>query len=344
MLFDTKPKEKLGDFFNYKEELGMFVTYLTDASTRMVVINGLRRTGKSSLLRVGIKKAGVKAVLIDARELTSLSRKSFEFKLAEELKSVKGLPAKLLGKLESIDVGVKLSFKSDESLWEILKTLNPVIAIDEAQMLNGTGVDTFLAAVYDNTKCKIILTGSEIGVLDTLVGKDEPKAPLFGRTYSEIRMHPLPREKSAEFLALGFRECDKVIPEDVLNKALDRLDGIVGWLAMFGSLSISTKFDVALETAVDKGASLAYSELGSFLDMRPSAKRRYLSLLKILAEKDSSWADLKRALQVELKEEISDPQFSNYLNSLVSYGFLVTKEGVYSIPDPLLRQALRTIR
>jgi len=342
MLFDLKPKEEMKDFFNYKEELDSFVRYLTDKSTRMIIIRGLRRTGKSSLLRVGLRKAKLRFVLIDVRELTSLTRRSFESKLIEELRTIKGLPASLMERIEGIDTGLRISLRHDESVWEILKRINPVIAVDEVQMLRGTGVEAFFAAVYDNTKCKIVLTGSEIGVLEDFLGKDNPKAPLFGRVYAEIKMHSLTTDKAKQFLTLGFKEIDKTIQETTANKALEELDGIVGWLAMFGNLSISLDQETALKRAVVNGAKLAYSEVESFLGSRLSAKKRYLALLRILAERNMGWGELKRALQIELKELLSDPQFTNYLNSLMDYGFITysDSEKVYSIPDPLLRKAL----
>lgn len=340
MLFDLKPKEEMRDFFNYREELNSFADCLADKNTRMVIIRGLRRTGKSSLLRVGLKTARVRFALIDVRELTSLSRRSFESKLFEELKSIRGLPASLLERIESVEAGVRISFKNEESAWKILKRLNPVIAVDEAQMLKGTGVESFFAALYDNTNCKFVLTGSEVGVLDAFIGKDNPKAPLFGRVYTEIRTHPLAPEKSKEFLALGFREGRRSIPEDVMDNALKELGGIAGWLAMFGNLALLSDPDAALKKTIANGARLAYSELGTFLDMRPAAKKRYLALLRVLAEKDMKWGELKRALQIELREVISDPQFSNYLNSLRDYGFVSHAADFYSIPDPLLRRAL----
>jgi hypothetical protein len=340
MLFDLKPKEEIKDFFNYREELNSFASYLTDKNRRMVVIRGLRRSGKSSLLRVGLRKARVRFVLIDVRELTSLSRRSFESKLLEELKSTRGLPASLLERIDSVEAGLRISLKKEESAWKILKKLNPVIAVDEVQMLKGTGVESFFAALYDNTNCKIVLTGSEVGVLDAFVGKDNPKAPLFGRVYSEIKMHPLVPEKSEEFLALGFKEAGRSVPEEAIDNALKELDGIVGWLAMFGNLALSLDSDAALKKSIANGAKLAYSELETFLNMRLAAKKRYLALLRILAEKDMKWGDLKRALQIELKEMVSDPQFSNYLNSLKDYGFILHVNDFYSIPDPLLRRAL----
>jgi len=343
MLFDLQPKENIKDFFNYRKELDLFVKYLTDKSTRMIVIRGLRRVGKSSLLRVGLHKAKAKFVLVDARKLTSFTRRSFESELLEELKSISGLPDSLIKRIEAIDVGVRISFKSEESVWKILKKLNPIIAVDEVQMLSGSGVEAFLAAVYDNTKCKIVLTGSEVGVLENFLGKDNPKAPLFGRVYNEIKMDPLTREKSKEFLTCGFKEIGRSIDGAIIDKTLEELDGVVGWLTMFGNLSISLDFDTALNKTITDGAKLAYSELESFLASRLPAKKRYLTLLRILAEKDMKWGELKRALQIELMERISDPQFTNYLNSLNNFGFIIHSGDVYSIPDPLLRKALRML-
>lgn len=341
MLFDLKPKEMIKDFFNYKEELDLFVRGLTDKSTRMIVIRGLRRTGKSSLLRVGLHKSKVRHVLIDARELTTLSRKSFESKLLGELKSIKGIPASLLEKIESVEMGIKISIKNEETIWNTLKEVNPTIAVDEVQMLKGTGVEAFFAAAFDNTDCKIVLTGSEVGVLDAFVGKENPKAPLFGRVFSEIKMHVLSPQKSKEFLATGFKEAGKEISEEKMIEVRKELGGIVGWLTIFGNTSLSLDTEEALKKSVKKGSMLAYSELESFLDMRKPAKKRYLALLQLLAEREMRWVDLKRSLQIELKEGISDPQFSNYLNSLKDYGFVILLDSIYSIPDPLLRKALR---
>jgi len=341
MLFDLKPKEKIKDFFNYKEELGAFVGCLTNKSTRMVVIRGLRRTGKSSLLKVGLNKCGVKFVMVDARELSSPSRRSFESKLLAKLKAVKWLPAALLEKIESVDVGVRVSLRTDEGIWELLKALNPVIAVDEVQMLKGTGVEAFFAAVYDNTDCKIVLTGSEVGVLDAFVGKDNPKAALFGRGFVEIKMHPLEAERSREFLMAGFKEAGKSLPEDAIRKAVAELDGIVGWLAIFGNSALGSEPANALADSVTKGTLLAHSELQSFLGARRSAEKRYLTLLRLLAGGPMRWSVLKREMQAVLNERIADSQFSNYLKSLVAYGFVAVVGNIYEMPDPLLRRALR---
>jgi len=342
MLFDLKPKEKAKDFFNYKDELSTLIKYLRDSTTRIIVIRGLRRTGKSSLLRVALNKTGSKYILIDSRELSSLSRRAFESRLFEKLRGLRGISTKILERIESVEVGMRISVKSRENLWDLLKKIKPIIAIDEAQMLIGSGVDAFLAAAFDNTECKIVLTGSEVGVMESFLGKGNPKAPLFGRAYAEVKTYPLSYEKSKEFLRAGFKEAGKKINEEEIEEAVRQLDGIIGWLTLFGNLSLLTNPTQALKRAEEEGKSLAYSELQSFLEKRVQAKGRYLALLRVLAQKDASWSVLKRLVERELDEEISDAQFTDYLRGLMNYGFIVEKEKLYTIPDPLLKKALIT--
>lgn len=339
MLFDVTPKEKLSDFFDYRVELDELIQWIKDKQTKMIVIRGLRRTGKSSLVRVALSEAKVKNIFIDARELTAFSRKSFEARLLHELKGIKGLTSSLLERIESVEVGVRVSVKNEENIWDILRGLHPVIALDEAQTLRGTGVEAFLAAAYDNTKCKIILTGSEVGVLDSFIGNQDPKAPLFGRAYNEIKTRPLTSEKAIEFLQAGFRENRKTLPKEEAAKITQELDGIIGWLAMFGNYSLSRNTSNALKYTITIAKQLAYAEVENFLGARPSAKKRYLTLLNILAKKETQWSKLKQSIEAELDEKISDTQFSNYLNSLIEYGFITFNNNTYDIPDPMLKKA-----
>jgi AAA+ ATPase superfamily predicted ATPase len=341
MLFDLAPKEEPRDFFNYEPEQSALAKFLADQRARMAVITGLRRTGKSSLMRVALKKAGTRHVIVDARGLASLNRKNFESAVFSGLKKIGGIGSRLLERIERVEAGVTLSLRNQEDIWSLLGRTSPVIAVDEAQMLRGTRVDDFLAAVHDNTKCKIILTGSEIGVLESFVGKDNPAAPLFGRDYREIKMHPLAPEKAREFLLAGFTQEKKSLPETQLGKALASLDGIVGWLALYGNLEAAGEKS-ALDKAVDRGSRLAYSEFETFLGNRLAAKGRYVSLMRAISRTENGWAELKRTLQAELREEISDQQFSGYLESLNEHGFVLKgADGAYSVPDPLLKHALR---
>lgn len=340
MLFDVAPKETEKDFFNYEKELNSFVNTIKDERSKIVIIKGLRRTGKSSLLRVGLKLSAKPYILIDPRELTAISRKAFEAKFIDKLYAKKFLHEKILDRIKSIEYGVHIDLKAKEDIWDILKNKSIVIAVDEVQMLNGTGVDAFFAAIYDNTPCKIVFTGSEVGVLDRFIGKDNPRAPLFGRAYTEIMMTPLSEEKAMEFLKKGFMENGISIEESMLRMAVERLDGIIGWLTLFGYEALKKEPEDALDDVIQKGSKLAFSEFEGFLERRYQAKERYLAIVEGLSLRPMKWSEIKDFLFVKLKEKIADNQISNYLNNLVEYGFVTERKGYYTIPDPLLKTAI----
>ena len=48
MYFDPQPKTKKADLFGVEFTLQQLVQHLQDRSTRMIIIKGLRRTGKTS--------------------------------------------------------------------------------------------------------------------------------------------------------------------------------------------------------------------------------------------------------------------------------------------------------
>ncbi|MEM0313817.1 MAG: ATP-binding protein, partial [Candidatus Bathyarchaeia archaeon] len=79
-----------------------------------------------------------------------------------------------------------------------------------------------------------IFTGSMFGLLKTLL---EPKStsPLYGRSPAKLYLQPFTREKAAEFLRKGFQEYREPIKEAEINEAVEKLDGIPGWLTLYGN-------------------------------------------------------------------------------------------------------------
>ena len=49
MLFGIKPKVRRADLFDFDEEFDRLSSLITDRLTRLIVVRGLRRTGKTSL-------------------------------------------------------------------------------------------------------------------------------------------------------------------------------------------------------------------------------------------------------------------------------------------------------
>ena len=81
MYFDINPKTERKDLFGGEYVLNNLQDYLSDNSTRLIIIKGLRRVGKTSLLNVALQelKMGSKRgfVKIDVRESPYFDRKEF---------------------------------------------------------------------------------------------------------------------------------------------------------------------------------------------------------------------------------------------------------------------------
>ena len=66
MLFDVHPKERREDLYDRERELDEVFDALR-LGERLVVIYGIRRVGKSSVLRVALKEANVPHAIVDVK-------------------------------------------------------------------------------------------------------------------------------------------------------------------------------------------------------------------------------------------------------------------------------------
>jgi len=213
------------------------------------------------------------------KALNSL-RSKFKRRIFETLRKVRGVTI----------AGVSLTFESKTSLLDVLSALDNVgvlIAFDEAQYLRyygARGGKEFLAMVayaYDNLmNVRFIFSGSEVGLLHDFLGIANYDSPLYGRIYKEITVEPFSRDTAKEFLRTGFEEVDVRVDEGLIEKAVELLDGIPGWLVEFGYNYIETKdFDKAIEGVLVKAEKFLEGELRE-LERR---SRRYLLILKAIA-------------------------------------------------------------
>ena len=334
-----------------EKELETLKKELLDPSTRMIVIKGLRRTGKSSLMRVALNETKLPNIFIDLRLSFPFSPDSiyqyFSMELSKFLKD--RTMNKILSKIKGIEIsGLKLEFKERKInvIAEILEEIGKrseheqiVLVIDEAQDLRYLkGFDKILAHIYDYVKgIKLVLAGSEVGLLDRVLGIGNPKAPLFGRAFTEINLKKLSKEKSVEFLKAGFEQVGVKVEDEEINKAVSILDGIIGWLTFYGYLKTRGYSD-ALERSIDEGSRLVAEEFKNFLNSRQIARRRYIEIMKTLV-RPSRWSEVKRSLRIIT--DVSDKQLSNYLKELTYYGFIEKSNDLYFITDPLLIEAMK---
>lgn len=359
MYFSLGVKSKREDFYDMEAELDSLKSELLSPLSRMAVVKGIRRTGKSSLMRVALSELGLPHLLVDLRVGGYASPEDTYSQLAEEMSRLlewrRGI-RRFLSRVKEVEISgfrVEISSRSPTTVGKLVSALNEwavsegtylIMAFDEAQDLRLIrGFPELLAHIYDYEEgIKLLLAGSEVGVLDRLLGRKDPSSPLFGRAYAEILLERFSKEKSLDFLMRGFEQVGMSPPIWELEEAVERLDGIVGWLTYYGYHRMREGHEEALRRTVSEGASLAAREFEHFLSTRGVARRRYVEVLRILVN-PTRWSDVKRGLAAILGARISDKQISTYLRELVEYGFVEKEEerGLYRIADPLLTEAVR---
>src|SRR3989338_675725 len=337
MYFDVSPKTLKIDLFGMNYQLEIFKKYLQDKNVRMVVIKGLRRVGKTSLLNVGLPESGLNYVKIDVRDSPFYDKKEFLLFLIKKIKEkAEGYWKKTIDKIAGMAAGYgsfsfELFFSKEENVSSFFEHLNEqlqkkreslILAFDEVQLLKPTGFDYFLASVFDNyQQIKIVLTGSEIGLMDQFLGKEEYEAPLFGRAYLELVVGRIKEESIAKFLEEGFKQIHRAIAFEEIREVIHNFDGIIGWATYYGWFR-SKEFShiEALEKVKEEGKIIIRKELENFLAKRKS-RNNYLKTIHYIAKGKNNWAALKQNFAKEGKR-LADGQLSLYLKELMNVGFV----------------------
>jgi len=365
MLFDISPKGKVGELFGREEEL----TELKQLVEKYPIVSliGVRRVGKTSILKTFLGITDLPYILIDLRECAGTSHSISHMKLLKAfensfniLKDSWDKIASILKNIKGISLmGTEIRFDpktGNADLGEILDALEKgcdkkgeymIIAFDEAQYLRffgsrgGAEIRRLLAHTYDyHKRIKFILTGSEIGLLHDFLRQDDPESELFGRYISEMTIIPFTKEKSIEFLKRGFEEYEFKIDEEDILRAVQELDGIVGWLVVFGNSVIQKGISDSIFTEVfDMASNMIKEELSELKVKSP----RYITLLRAVATGLNRWSTLKRYLEA-IEGPITDARFQVLLNNLIRYSWIEQREDRYYLIDPVIEKVLKRSR
>lgn len=351
MLFNPEPKKEKKDLYNREAELRELLDSIE--KEKLVVIQGIRRLGKSSLLNVALAESKRPFVKLDLREIYfthgSVSKFYFYRALSQELSKLSKTHrlASWLEKVRGVKVAgfeIQLDWREKEaSLTDIFRAVDRwasaheeriVVAFDEAQYLRLAGrtrYDGLLAWAIDNLdNLTFVLTGSQVGVLQDFLGIENPHSPLYGRYAKIIKLGRFSREKAVDFLKKGFKEAG-VKPPD-LERVVDVLDGLIGWLTLYGHTCVS-EGKAELERFLRMAAKLAAEESRKIL----CGSDRYPVVLKAIASGARRWSEIYRGISVKLGP-IPKSDLTHLLNNLVQYGYLERLEdGSFVIPDPVVR-------
>ncbi|MEM4335527.1 MAG: ATP-binding protein [Candidatus Anstonellales archaeon] len=356
MLFDTAPKTNRKDLYNYESEYLALKRAIKEE--KLVVVKGIRRVGKTSLIKVVYSEIAQPKAYIDVRGISPSRPSEWNAvlmgcfnRLMESLDATKKITRfvrgiEVISKVGMFEVGAVFRFPSYENIAESIEKLDEklrnrnkkaVLFFDEVQITKRFGTNALFSFIYDNTKnITMVITGSEVGVLEEFSGYSSD-SPLYGRAKEEIEMKRLPPSQSLEFLTLGFKEIRMKVPENELEDAVENLDGIIGWLTMYGHYRKRMSHTKAMRKVAEEATSITSNEIESFLKNKGPNKIRYLRILKSLCEREKTWKEIKA-----LMPNVTDARLSNYLEQLGRYSFIEKKDGKYSIADPLVRNGLKS--
>jgi len=354
MLFNPKPKVKREELYDREHELEKIEKSLKKG-VGLVTILGIRRLGKSSLLNVSLNELPYGSVKIDARKVYSefgnvpreaiarlvlrgfLERFPTE-RTKEFLRHLKGV--RFMG------VGLEIEVSRGVNLFEVLERIDSlgerfIIAIDEAQYLrfsNSRYPELIAWALDELQNVSFVLTGSEVGLLEDFLKLHDPESALFGRAHVEVVLKRFERHRSLDFLGKGFEETGMNVPGDELEEVVDELDGIVGWLTLYGyNRYLGMGHREALKKLKEDSKKLVLNEFSKLKNLSP----RYELAMRAVANGKHRWKEIKETVEILEGKRIDDKNFSNVLSNLVRYRYLEKTVEGYLIPDPLVELAFR---
>ncbi|BFH74661.1 ATP-binding protein [Sulfurisphaera javensis] len=356
MLFDPTPKVDRKDFFDREKE----IEKLKRLETPIVLVLGLRRTGKSSLIKIVLNELkDYLSIYVDLRkyeEKNTITYRDFLLdlqneinrlgkkynKLIDALKNIKGV--KILGNEVKFSWSKEERFSFSSLLDSLEQTGKSVIVLDEAQELvkmRGVNLLPSLAYAFDNLKnVKIIISGSEMGMVYDFLKVEDSSSPLYGRAFSTIELKPFDKETAIKFLKKGFEELNISFNKE--EEVYETIGGIPGWLTYFGFTYYQTRnYEESVRKTLEYAKKLIYREFENFLKPRYIAKERYYTAMRTISN-CASWSEIKRSLEAKEGIEISDSEIYNYLIQLLKHSWIVKEDDKYCPSEPLIGKTFKT--
>jgi AAA+ ATPase superfamily predicted ATPase len=330
-LFDTAPKSDPKFLYGRDKELETLSDHIKNKD--WVILLGPRRIGKTSLAECTINKLGLKGIILDARK-----KNDFEEALLSSLTQPdKSIHIGANAKIPNTPIGVEIDYvkkapKAD--LGALLdKTKRLVILVDEVQWFgNPKKVVMLLAHIYDYYYDKItfIITGSAVGVTRSIIDPG-PTSALYGRALSKIEVAKWAPQVSIDFIREGCKEKGLSYSERLLLDVEKRLDGIPGWLTLFGyNYTQSKTANEALKQTSKEAFKIIAGELEN-LNKYGIGSEKQFAVLKVLTKGPQRFKDLSE------ETGFNDTTLSNHLDTLERLGYIIkNSKGSYVINDPVL--------
>ncbi len=335
-LFDTAPKSDPRFLYGRGKELKALSDYIKEKE--WVILLGPRRIGKTSLAECAINKLGLNGIVLDSRTTNEFER-GLVSALARPDSSIHiGANAKI----PNTPIGVEVDYTRGSKPQGLETLLNrakrTVVLLDEVQWFgNPRRVDMLLAHIYDyyHDKFTFIITGSAVGVARTIVDPG-PRSAIYGRAIRKMEIAKWAPQISIDFIREGCREKGLPYTDELAFEVEKRLDGIPGWLTLFGfNYSQAKVSGNALKRTAGEAFKIIAGELEN-LEKHSIGSERQFAVLEALTKGQQRFN--------ELREEtgFNDVTLSNHLDTLERLGYIAKdKDRSYAISDPLLEAYIR---
>ena len=352
MLFDLNPKDNASELFGRKVELEELRDTIKKGE-KLTVVYGIRRIGKTSLLRSFISGKEFLSVFLDIRQIYYVHKRSVPAEAVSE-QILRGFTDLLeeLGISPEEQTRILSAHGGSTEVTGLLSNINGwcsargakfLLILDEAQYLRFSrrvSYDGVMAWSLDNLKNMFfIVSGSEVGVLRELLDFENTRAPLYGRFRKEIVLKKFSEKESSEFLLRGFKGQGMKISDDEIREVNSKTGGLIGWITYYGHYR--TADGMGHKNALDKvfleGSGIAMSEIENLIR---KSRKRYLAILTAISKEMGSWADIK-AYVVAKTGKIPDSGLDMLLSSLARFSIIEKSDASnYVIIDPVLKAHL----
>jgi AAA+ ATPase superfamily predicted ATPase len=336
-LFDTHPKSDPKYLYGRDKELNDLVGHVKNGA--WVVLLGPRRVGKTSLARCAATKLGIRTIVIDARIESDFVRGLVNGLQSSSTVNVQGSAA-----IPHLPISISARYTKmipAQPLEQLLSNLKKklLVIVDEAQWLrNPRGVAMLMAHIFDyrHENINFVITGSAVGVMRTIT---EPgaKSPLYGRAMTTMNARKW-RDPftSLTFLREGCKQNKVSLSDDELSDAVDTLDGVPGWLTLFGShFSDSKEAGKAMNRTKNEALKIVKQELESTAKIAFGWSRQ-LGILKAISRKSMKFSELSSGLGLPNKT------LSRNLDMLQRLQYIeVNEDRDYTIIDPIVKEFMK---
>ena len=293
----------------------------------VILVYGRRRVGKSELIKQCLRETNVKSIYYECRQTAELSNAA---SLAGLIAEAFGFPPLSFGSMEACL----------EYLFRMAAEQDLILVLDEYPYLREKvhGLDSILQslidAYQDRSKMKLILCGSFVDVMKSLLMKENP---LYGRVDLTIDLKPMDYWESALFYP-DYSAEDKV-----------RLFSVFGGIPYYNRLidSGATVRDNIAELIASPGARLE-NEVAMYLKSEISKMTNANEVFEALARGYSRFNDILSQSHVS-----SSPTLADVLDRLIRMEVVEKQAPIndennrrkagYFITDPLSRFYFRYI-